>query len=156
MACSFPVRLWSIVCNERTSNQSTRFFCRKACAVSQHRQNSGFQQRYRNCYSLWSLCLHCKHRSWFTNYAHLAQLEQYQEQPQLLDPHLEEIISPCMDYARNSLRSWHHEMQRSCMAESFPFKAIRDLRLHTVMKVSLGCSALIESPFCGSDGVRRV
>jgi hypothetical protein len=50
------------------------------------------------------------HSNFCGEFLHHVQLHKYQEQPELLDPHLEAIITPLMDSVRLSLHKFsRHE-----------------------------------------------
>ena len=60
-------------------------------------------------------------------------VDKYQEQPHLLDPHLENAVSPVMARVRKELRDWHEIRSNAVGAAAFSMQAFSDPPLHKLL-----------------------
>jgi hypothetical protein len=51
----------------------------------------------------------------------VAQIDRYQEQPQLLDAHLNDLVGPLMAKARETLRAWHTNLYSEAQTSASVF-----------------------------------
>jgi HEAT repeat protein len=60
-------------------------------------------------------------------------VDKYQEQPHLLDPHLEGAVSPVMARVRKELRDWHERRSNAIGAAAFSMQAFSNPPLHKLL-----------------------
>ena len=60
-------------------------------------------------------------------------VDKYQEQPHLLDPHLDGAVSPVMARVRKELRDWHEHRSAAMGAGAFSMQVFSDPPLHKLL-----------------------